>query len=653
MGLFDQRCRLGCFLLLACLGVAGAENLLSNGSFEGSVMPWRGVFGVDAAALHVADPASGEGAACLRFDCDGHLAGVDHPDLRLGHEISRRGTYRLSALLRNDGVRAGGFGLRLYYHDAAGRFLAMHGGLGVATTTPTHGWQRYETRFGRDTASPMPAGAARLTVRFSFWSEDERPIGRVWLDDVRLELLSEAPLPSAEGTPVALLWSEDAPAIAGGARAADLEGVLAGAGLAVRRVDAAALSRPDCLDEHNAAVLVLPYGAFYPAPLAAALTAFMAEGGLLVTLGTGALSEPLYPSERGWVPAANPRPGASALAVDFASGWALADAAPDAGLRLEPAADGRSGVFHRDPPGAYAYRGTALPPMPADDVIVAFEARGDAATPRLCLELRERDGSRWKAIVELTPAWQSYRLHLGSFVAYASEALGRSEGPIRPGEVDRLFVGMTAAMANAGPGRFEMRSLRLEPAAVSTAVVAGTPVLAGAEQEVARWFGVAAHLPPGRAPALSCFPPAAAAWRAGRLEVPAGVPLPLPSSWRGALRGLSIGSPPAAVPPAAAGRGSLSAELRAGGSIERLVLLQTPRRWRTPAADAAVFFAFRDGPLAGGRWLCLGLPAPAVTGDAALAGLFQASLGLAQSAVVSDGVQPRFRVVDGAVVMDV
>ncbi len=653
MGLFDRRYRLGCLLLLACLGAAGAENLLSNGSFEGGVAPWRGAFGVDAAALQVTDPSSGAGAACLRFDCDGHLAGVDHPDLRLGREISRRGTYRLSALLRNDGVRAGGFGLRLYYYDAAGRFLAMQGGLGIATTTPAHGWQRYETRFGRDTANPMPAGAARLTVRFSFWSEDERPIGRVWLDDVRLERLAEAPLPAASTVPVALLWSEDAPAIAGGARAADLEGVLAGAGLEVRRVDTAALSRPGSLDEHNAAVLVLPYGPFYPAPLASSLTAFMAEGGLLVTLGTGALSAPLYPSARGWVPSASPLSGAAAVAVDFGSGWTLAEAAPEAGLLLEPAADGRSGVFHRDPPGAFAYRGTALPPMPAEDVIVAFEARGDAATPRLCLELRERDGSRWKAIVALTPSWQSYRLHMGSFVAYASEALGRSEGPIRPVAVDRLFVGMTAAMVDAGPGQFEMRSLRLEPAAVSTATVAGTPALAASEQEVARWFGAAAHLPPGRVPALSCFAPDAAAWRAERLEVPAGVPLPAPTSWRGALHGLSIGSPPAAVPPAAAGRGSLSAALRGNGTVERLVLLQTPRRWRTPGADAAAFFTFRDGPLAGGRWLCLGLPAPVVTGDAALAGLLQASLGLARSAVVSDGVQPRFRVADGAVVMDV
>ena len=640
------------WLLPVWLGAQSGANLLQNGGFEGSTAPWFGGFGAKAEAARVSGADAASGTGCLRFSCSGQVAAVDHPALRIGRDLSRRGTYRLSAMIRNDGVRAGNFGLRLYFHDAAGQFLAMLSGMGVGPGTSSHGWKRYETTFGRDTPAPLPPGAASLLVRFSFWSEDGKPAGSVWLDDVVLEQTAEAPLPGAGTLPVALLWDDPALAATAAPAVAGVAGVLTAAGFAVRRVDTGELARPGGLDIATASAVVLPYGPAYPAALGAALPTFMAEGGLLVTLGPGALSEPLYPSTHGWVPAGTAVPGVAPAVIGFRGGWELSEAASEARLRLRAARDGLAGDFRLDPPGQYAYLGTVLPPLPADDVVLAFEARGDAVTPRLCLELRERDGSRWKAVVPLSTDWTAYRLHVGLFVSYANEKLGRADSTIRPRELERLFAGMTAAMAGPGPHRFGLRSVRLEAAAVATAAVHATPVLAGSEREVARWFGKSVCLPVRRPP-LTCFAAGTERWTASRLAIPEGVPLPAHETLRGHFSGLEIGAPEAVALTPLSPRRDLAASLRAGRSVERLVLLRTDRRLSTTEADAMVLFGHREGVLAGSRWLCVGMDAADVVRDPALAGVLTDALRLTQTAILSDGLRPRFRVVGGKPVMDV
>jgi hypothetical protein len=636
-----------------CAALGGGGNLLRNGGFEETVAPWSGGIGAKAEALRVsgADAASGQG--CLRLSCAGQVVALDYPELTLGRELSRLGTYRLSAMVRNDGVRAGNFGLRLICRDAAGEVLAMLGGIGIEADAPVQGWRRRETTFGRGTATPIPPGTVTLTVRFSFWAEDQEPVGCVWLDDVELEALAKAPPLTVGATRLALLWDDAALAPVAGATPPGLEGVLAAAGFTVRRVTSDDLTRPDGLERSAAAAVVLPYGAWYPGPLAAALTSFLAEGGLLVTLGAGALSRPLYASPDGWLPVDAALPGGTPLSLSFAAGWGVAEAAPGDRWDLEPAAQGRVGVFRTAGLGKYAYVGTTLVALPAAaDLILSFAARGDPETPRLCLELREQDGSRWKAVIPLGTAWAEYRLHAGQFVAYANDKLGRAESVMRPRQLAHLLVGLTAAMAGPGPHRFELREVRLEPAAVSTAAVAGTPVFAGAEREVARWFGSAARLP-ARGPAMTCFAPAAESWEAARLRGPAGVAGMPSEPLLGRFAGKAVGVPEAVAMTALSPSLDLAAMLRAGSVLERLPVLRTERRWFAEDEDAAALFLYRDGLLAGSRWLCVGLELPASAMPPALGAALAASLRLAQSAVLSDGIRPRFRERAGHIVMDV
>ncbi len=651
-----RRHRLRLLYLLAMLslasywsGAAGEVNLLRNGGFEDTVSPWAGGFGAKAEALRVSGADAAEGQGSVRFSCSGQVVALDHPELSFGRELSRLGTYRLSAMVRNDGVRLGHFGLRLYYRDAAGGFLAMGGGIALEAGTPVHGWKRYWTTFGQATASPIPPGAATLRVRFSFWAADEKPVGCVWLDDVVLETLALAPALAAGAAPPALLWDDPALAEVAGVVPVGLDQVLETAGFAVRRVSSDDLARLGGLDSSSVAAVVLPYGALYPGPLAPTLAIFLSEGGLLITVGAGALSLPLYASPYGWLPADAVAPDGTRVPLSLATGWEVTEAAPEDGWRLESAAPGQLGSFRTERLRQYAYVGMALPALPADDLILSFAARGDRLTTRLCLELREQDGSRWKAVIPLSPKWVQHRLHAGQFVSYANRKLGRGDSVIRPRQLACLLVGQTAAMIGPGPHRFELRDLCLEPAAVPTAAVAETPVFAGTEREVARWFGSAARLP-HRGSAMTCFLPASQPWEAGRLLAFAGVPGLPPETLKGGYAGLAVGVPEAAV---TAPSPDLATALRAARGLERVPILRTERRWSADAVDAAVLFLYREGPLAGSRWLCVGLERPAPAADTALASALAASLRLAQSAVLSDGLRPRFRERAGHILMDV
>ncbi|MBN2452448.1 MAG: hypothetical protein JXR77_18830, partial [Lentisphaeria bacterium] len=631
-------------------GVAGAaEPLLSNGGFEEGTAPWRAGFGPDPARHYVRDgAAAAAGAGCLHIVCEGENAAVDHPELTLGGDLSRLGTYRLSARIRNDGIRNGTFGLRLYFRDAGGGHLAMLGGISLDASTPVHGWREYSAEFGRGTQAPMPPGAARLLVRFSLWAAEGGAVGDVWLDDISLAETGRLSRPDG-ALPRAVVWQDLSLEALAGVQPGPLEPPLREAGFDVRTVTTDGLLEGGVVDIAWTDLVVLPYGPWVPAPLTSRLLAYLADGGALVTLGPGAFSIPLHRTASGWIPVWAPAPGAVVLPVSFASGWSLAQAGPGDGLEVTPRADGTGAAFHTGNLSGWAYAGIELPAPPGEDVVLSFGARGDAATPRLCLELTEDDTSRWKAVVPLSAEWREYRLHLGEFVSYANAALGREGGTIRPRHVKRLLAGLTAAMVGKGPHGFALADLRFETAAVPTAAVSGTPVPLPPGREVGRWFGKEASPGPWRA-APTVFE-GARAWEAKRLVPLADLGPPAAGPIPGSFSGLSVGELVLPAEPKTPSR-SLTEWPRSRRAAHRVPLLGMADPPGQGEVVAAAYLGL-EGPYAGSRWVAFGMDAGQVCSTPALSRALADAAGWCRDTILCSGVRPRFRATPDGAVLDV
>ena len=113
---------------------------------------------------------------------------------------------------------------------------------------------------------------------------------------------------------------------------------------------------------------------------------------------------------------------------------------------------------------SYQYAGVKLGLLPAGGAVLVFDARGDDATPFLCLELQENDGSRWKRIIELSTSWREYRLHTAGFVPYATK--NRAADYFHPADAKVLSFGLFKQLGTAGPHRFEVRNLSIHQADV-------------------------------------------------------------------------------------------------------------------------------------------------------------------------------------------
>ena len=202
----------------------------------------------------------------------------------------------------------------------------------------------------------------------------------------------------------------------------NLAAALRGAGFGVTPLSCADLAAEGVLSAARFDALVLPDARRFPGPAADALSRFLRSGGDLVLLGGLPFAEPVWPADGEWVTEAE-LAGAVATTPDgtvlhdFEDGkaprWSRSSNAttnPSAvsvengphGRCLRVDVRGLSGWDNvRTPfPGASAGGANAL----------ALWAKGDAATPKLAIELREEDGSRWIATLDLTTEWRRHVL---------------------------------------------------------------------------------------------------------------------------------------------------------------------------------------------------------------------------------------------------
>lgn len=608
---------------------AQADNLLSDGGFEAGLGSWQPSFGAPA-CVQVVDQGARSGTRCLQVTCREQIGGVDSPCLPLGEGLPRQGIYRLRAALRNGGIAAGDFGLRLYFYSATGEFLAMHGGIAVRGE-PAGDWQEGEITFGRGTEMPIPPAAATMLVRFSLWAPAPGATGTAWLDDVVLEQLAGDPV--IQRAPLAWLWQEQG--LPDGS--ANLAAAIQSGGFQVAPQPAAELVASGALRAENTDLLVLPYGESYPVELAAQLPGFCLGGGAVLTLGGAPFRQPLYRTANGLRGLAAGDEVLAALPADVA--WEKTNCGPEDALEAEALRQGWRFSFDLQ---SYAYGKTAVAPLPISDVVLEMTVRGDEATPRVCLEFHEQDGSRWKRILPLTTTWTTHRFHLAECAAYASKERGGTGDWLHPERLALLLVGMTKAMVGPGEHRVELRNVRFLRAEVPSAAVVGAPRFVPEELTASRWFG-----PEHTREPWAASPPVGVV--GGELT-------------RSRLRRVADGTlakgdwrvwQVADVAPATSGKRRPLDRVLAERNAAFSTPLLTASNLIGNEIPCAALTVHRDGPLAGSRWATFAF----ATGSGELPEPIAQTVADAARALAGgiwlQGPQPVFRVQDGQVVMDV
>ncbi|MCC7493219.1 MAG: hypothetical protein IT204_12755 [Fimbriimonadaceae bacterium] len=238
------------------------------------------------------------------------------------------------------------------------------------------------------------------------------------------------------------------------------------ADLATREVGTVVLSgeqlaNPWCLDDRPLDALVLCGATHLPAAAARGIEAFREAGGHLISLGGPAWEQPQYLHQGRWLDADAYRQAVAASVVcrvfrDFsrapAGDWARASGAPQEAVTVS-----------WDPAGSPASAGSLkfalerflnwdtfavpqlAPPFGGGESWTCFWAKGGPGTRQLSVEWRERDLSRWIAVVPLSPEWRPYALPPSAFrYWYDSRVAGRGEGAdeFRPTQAAELHFGL-------------------------------------------------------------------------------------------------------------------------------------------------------------------------------------------------------------------
>jgi hypothetical protein len=193
-------------------------------------------------------------------------------------------------------------------------------------------------------------------------------------------------------------------------------------------------------------LLVLPKARSLPADSVTAIDRHLRAGGDLLALGLPMWDSPTFRIQGRWISRAEYDRVLSAqkpqrVIEDFAAAdltrWSRATDNGSNPVRhsLEVADRGRAlhVVIDRVAGWETLQSPPLAQPFPPGHTLTCFRAKGDGATRQLSLEWTERDGSRWIAVVDLTPEWRSYGLTPEAFKAWLPPAHRRGAG-------DRLNV---------------------------------------------------------------------------------------------------------------------------------------------------------------------------------------------------------------------
>jgi hypothetical protein len=187
------------------------------------------------------------------------------------------------------------------------------------------------------------------------------------------------------------------------------------AGYGCAFLTAEAMADPNVLTAGRFDVLVLPYGASFPAAAAESLRSFCREGGSLFAFGGYPFDRLLAQQGAAWKDVADLTPDESKLQTLFdlsngPVGWSVGGRDVPGGPA--PQGEGRHGRSLKLATESLSGWVTAGSPtvngLPQDSQLTAFWARADQDDVVLAMEWGEKDYSRWRTRFTLTRDWKLY-----------------------------------------------------------------------------------------------------------------------------------------------------------------------------------------------------------------------------------------------------
>lgn len=215
----------------------------------------------------------------------------------------------------------------------------------------------------------------------------------------------------------------------------------------------------------GADLVALPDARRVPAVAVEALASYLRSGGRLLAVGAPALSEMLVEYEERWMTVQEARDRVRQRPPDrvlfqFRPGdeknWTRSTNHPEFEERLS-VFEGALAGFVADIDGWNTYDAPPLEdPFAGGHTLTVFEAMGDTNTPRLWLEWREKDGSRWMAEVPLQERWKRYVLEPSDFRFWGHGSPQGRGGPgdrFNPANAASLHIGLAENFGRLPRGR--------------------------------------------------------------------------------------------------------------------------------------------------------------------------------------------------------
>ena len=235
----------------------------------------------------------------------------------------------------------------------------------------------------------------------------------------------------------------------------------------------------------NCSLLIVPNASYLPVTLIKPLTSYLASGGNVLITGGPLGRYPLLKSSGGaWITslqlqeqnALTPPPHPLSLFSSNPSltGWQRASNTmySKTDFSVKPIeAHGRSAyALTTSISNLNGWDTLSSPPLnspfPNGQTLTVLSAKGDATTTSLSIEWDEKDGSRWIAVVKLTPQWRQIVIQPSSFHLWTGPASDTSRG-FDPQNATRLVVGEAFGFTSPRPGSYHYEISELGTASVS------------------------------------------------------------------------------------------------------------------------------------------------------------------------------------------